>query len=157
MKLFEAIHPDLFSVLASPNKELYASALEVLYEAYRDHLRIPENTLYSMLRGKLERQLSEASFVGEDIDEDELRDVSGRARFLMRKLCSKGWFEKERGKDFKEKVIVALSFSQNLSFGFYSKRACCHCPTCRSISYISSRSRMDRVRSCRFLLREPAH
>jgi len=106
MKLFEAVHPDIFSVLASPNKELYAGALEVLYEAYRDYLKIPENTLYSMLRGKLEYQLAEASFEGEDIDEEELRDVSGRARFLMRKLCSKGWFEKERGKDFEENIIV---------------------------------------------------
>jgi len=106
MKLFDAIHPELFTILASPNKELYASALEVLHEAYRDHLRIPENTLYSMLRGKLERQLAEASFEGEDIDEDELRDVSGRARFLMRKLCSRGWFEKERGKNFEENIIV---------------------------------------------------
>ena len=93
-------------MLASPNKELYASALEVLFEAYHDHLKIPETTLYSMLRGKLERQLAEASFEGEDIDEDELRDISGRARFLMRKLCSKGWFEKERGKDFEENIIV---------------------------------------------------
>ena len=38
MKLFEAVHPDLFSVLASPNRELYADALEVLYEAYCDNL-----------------------------------------------------------------------------------------------------------------------
>ena len=106
MKLFEAVHPDIFSVLASPNKELYASALEVLYEAYRDYLKIPETTLYSMLRIKLENQLAGASFEGEDIDEEELRDVSGRARFLMRKLCSKGWFEKERGKDFEENIIV---------------------------------------------------
>jgi hypothetical protein len=106
MNLFEAVHPDIFSVLASPNKELYASALDVLYEAYRDNLKIPETTLYSMLRGKLERQLAEATFEGEDIDEEELRDVSGRARFLMRKLCSKGWFEKERGKDFEENIIV---------------------------------------------------
>jgi len=106
MKLFEAVHPDIFTILASPNKELYASALEVLYEAYQDHFKIPENTLYSMLRGKLEKQLSDACFEGEDIDEDELRDISGRTRFLMRKLCSRGWFEKERDKNFEENIIV---------------------------------------------------
>jgi hypothetical protein len=112
--LFEVVHPDVFTVLASPNKDLYASALEVLYEAYQDHLKIPENTLYSMLRGKLERQLAEASFEGEDIDEDELRDISGRARFLMRKLCNRGWFEKERGKDFEENIIVPIYSSKLL-------------------------------------------
>jgi len=106
MELFKVVHRDIFSVLASPNKELYASALEVLYEAYRDYLKIPETTLYTMLRGKLERQLAEANFDGEDINEEELRDVSGRARFLMRKLCSKGWFEKERGKGQEENIIV---------------------------------------------------
>ena len=59
-----------------------------------------------MLRGKLEQQLAEATFEGEDIDEEELRDVSGRARFLIRKLNSKGWLEKQRGDDFNEYITV---------------------------------------------------
>lgn len=106
MKLFEIIPTDLFSLLASPNKELYSDALDVLYDAYRENLKIPENTLYSMLRNKLEQQLADATFEEEDIDEEELRDISGRARFLIRKLYSKGWFEKERGEDFKEYITV---------------------------------------------------
>ena len=97
MKLFDAVPNELFSVLASPNRSLYADALDVLYESYQENLKIPEETLYSMLRGKLEQQLAEATFEGEDIDEEELRDVSGRARFLIRKLNSKGWLEKQRG------------------------------------------------------------
>ena len=113
MKLFETIPGDLFSVLASPNRFLYADALDVLYEAYRDHLKIPEDMLYSMLRSRLERELADASFEGEDIDEDELRDISGRARFLIRKLCSKGWFEKERGENFEEYITVP-SYSSRL-------------------------------------------
>ena len=92
MKLFEAIPSELFSILASPNRHLYADALEVLYCTYGDNLKIPEDTLYSMLRSRLEQQLADATFEGEDIDEEELRDISGRARFLMRKLCSKGWY-----------------------------------------------------------------
>ena len=106
MNLFERIPSDLFSPLASPNRKLYADALDVLYTAYQEALKIPENTLYSMLRSKLEHQLAEASFEGEDIDEEELRDISGRARFLIRKLCAKGWFEKERGEDFEEYITV---------------------------------------------------
>lgn len=81
MKLFEALPKELFSVLASPNRELYADALDVLYAAYQEKLKIPEEMLYSMLRSKLEQQLADANFEGEDIDEDELRDISGRARF----------------------------------------------------------------------------
>ena len=53
MKLFEMIPSDLFSILASPNRVLYADALDVLYEAYQENLKIPEETLYSMLRSKL--------------------------------------------------------------------------------------------------------
>lgn len=106
MKLFDAVPSDLFSVLASPNRILYADALGVLYEAYQGTLKIPEETLYSMLRGRLEQQLAEATFEGEDIDEEELRDISGRARFLIRKLDSKGWLQKDRGDDFNEYITV---------------------------------------------------
>ena len=106
MKLFDAVPNELFSVLASPNRILYADALDVLYEAYQENLKIPEETLYSMLRDKLEQQLAEATFDGEDIDEEELRDISGRARFLIRKLDSKGWLQKDRGDDFNEYITV---------------------------------------------------
>ena len=106
MKLFDAVPSELFSVLASPNRVLYSDALDVLYDAYRENLKIPENKLYTMLRSNLEQQLADASFDGEDIDEEELKDISGRARFLIRKLCAKGWFEKERGEDFEEYITV---------------------------------------------------
>lgn len=106
MKLFDAVPNELFSVLASPNRSLYADALDVLYEAYRENLKVPEETLYSMLRSRLEQQLAEATFDGEDIDEEELRDVSGRARFLIRKLDGRGWLEKQRGDDFNEYITV---------------------------------------------------
>lgn len=114
MNLFEIVPSDLFSPLASPNRALYADALDVLYTAYREFLKLPEDMFYSMLRNKLERQLADATFEGEDIDEEELRDISGRARFLIRKLCSKGWFEKERGMDFEEYITVPGYSSQLL-------------------------------------------
>lgn len=114
MQLFDAVPSDLFSVLASPNKALYSDALDVLYTAYRENLKIPEATLYMMLRGRLEQQLAQADFEGEDIDEEERRDISGRARFLIRKLCAKGWFEKERGDNFEEYITVPGYSSQLL-------------------------------------------
>lgn len=121
MKLFEIIPNDLFSVLASPNRELYSDALDVLYSAYRENLRIPEDMLYSMLRSKLEQQLADATFEGEDIDEEDLRDISGRARFLIRKLYRKGWFEKDRGEDFNEYITVP-SYSSRLLELFHQLR-----------------------------------
>ena len=111
MRLFEAVPSDLFSVLASPNRELYADALDVLYEVYGDgKLKIPESAYYMMLRSKLEQQLAQTNFEDEDIDEEELRDISGRARFLIRKLGSKGWFEKERGRPLMRWRVKSRSF-----------------------------------------------
>lgn len=121
MKFFEVVPNDLFSPLASPNRALYADVLDVLYAAYRENLKIREDTLYSMLRNKLEQQLADATFEGEDIDEEELRDISGRARFLIRKLCSKGWFERERGDDFEEYITVP-SYSSRLLELFHQLR-----------------------------------
>lgn len=121
MKFFEVVPNDLFSPLASPNRALYADALDVLYHAYREKLKIPEDMLYSMLRSRLEQQLADATFDGEDIDIEELRDISGRARFLIRKLCSKGWFEKERGDDFEEYITVP-SYSSRILELFHQLR-----------------------------------
>ena len=121
MRFFDAVPSDLFSPLASPNRALYADALDVLYTAYRENLKIREDALYSMLRSRLEQQLADATFDGEDIDEEELRDISGRARFLIRKLCSKGWFEKERGDDFEEYITVP-SYSSRLLELFHQLR-----------------------------------
>ena len=59
MKFFEAVPDELFSPLASPNRALYADALDVLYTAYREKLKLPEDMLYSMLRSRLEQQLAE--------------------------------------------------------------------------------------------------
>lgn len=115
MRLFEVVPSELFSVLASPNRELYADALDILYTAFEERLKVPESEYYNQLRGDLERQLREATFEGEDIDEDELRDVSGRARFLIRKLGSRGWFERERGRD-------ADGFEEYLTLPGYSSR-----------------------------------
>lgn len=89
MKLFDVLPEELFSVLASPNRALYADALEVLYTAYRENLRMPEQTLFTMLRNRLEEELLAANFDDEDIYEEELSDLSGRARFIIRKLCAK--------------------------------------------------------------------
>ena len=121
MKFFDVIPSELFSPLASPNRVLYADALDVLYNAYRENLKIPEDMLYSMLRSKLEQQLADATFEDEDIDVEELRDISGRARFLIRKLCSKGWFEKERGDDFEEYITVP-SYSSRILELFHQLR-----------------------------------
>ena len=84
MNLFQHIPEELFTILSSPNRKLYADALEVLYLVYQDALKIPEEQLYTALRGSLEEQLADADFDEDDIFEEEREDISGRARFLQR-------------------------------------------------------------------------
>ena len=69
MKFFEVVPSELFSPLASPNRILYADALDVLYAAYQENLKIREDVLYSMLRGRLEQELADATIEDEDIEE----------------------------------------------------------------------------------------
>ena len=121
MNFFQAVPGHLFFPLASPNRAVYADALDVLYQAYQENLKLREDTLYAMLRNKLEQQLAEARFDDEGIDEEEKRDISGRARFLIRKLCSRGWLEKERGDDFEEYITVP-SYSSRLLELFHQLR-----------------------------------
>ena len=47
MKFFEAVPDELFSPLASPNRALYADALDVLYTAYREKLKLPGQLWYA--------------------------------------------------------------------------------------------------------------
>ena len=106
MKLFEAVPDNLFTILASRNKELYADALDVLYAAYGESLRIPEDDLYQRLCDSLDKQLVDADFDDDDIKEEERNDISGKARFLIRHLAERGWFERERASDFRIYLTV---------------------------------------------------
>jgi hypothetical protein len=105
-KLFDIIPENLFSILASPNKRIYADALSVLHEAFRENLKIGMGDLFSMLRSRLEGVLSDTDFADEGIEEIEAVDVSGKARFLIRKLKERGWIDIERGEDFDEYIIM---------------------------------------------------
>ncbi len=86
MNLFDRLPKELFSILASPNKVVYSDALLVLYDAFQENLKISKDTLFTMLRSRLENALVYSSFEDEGIEEDELQDLSGKARFLIRKL-----------------------------------------------------------------------
>lgn len=107
MHLFDVIPSDLFSLLASANKHVYAESLLVLYDAFQENLKIPMDTLFTMLRSRLENDLAHSSFDDEGIEEEEeARDLSGKARFLIRKMKEKGWIDIERDDNFYEYVII---------------------------------------------------
>lgn len=129
MHLFDVLPEDLFSILASPNRLIYSDALSVLYDAFRENLKIQKNTFYTMIRSRLEDELANSEFSEEGIMAEEAEDLSGRARFLIRKLKERGWIELERGDDFEEYVILpdysikllemfSMLTSESISSGF---------------------------------------
>jgi hypothetical protein len=42
MRLFDVLPKEIFSILASPNQIIYSNALAVLYDAFRENLKIPK-------------------------------------------------------------------------------------------------------------------
>ena len=129
MHLFDVLPKEIFSILASPNQLIYYNALAVLYDAFRENLKIPKNTFYMMIRSRLEDELACSEFSEDGISEEEEQDLSGRARFLIRKLKERGWIDLERGDDFEEYVILpdysikllelfSELTSENISSGF---------------------------------------
>lgn len=106
MHLFEVVPGELFSILASPNRIIYSDALAVLYDAFQENLKIRKNTFFTMIRSRLEDGLACSEFYENGIFEEESQDLSGKARFLIRKLKERGWIALERGDDFEEYVIL---------------------------------------------------
>ncbi len=105
MDLYSVIPENLFSVLASKNKNLYANALFVVLDAFKQHLKISKDELVSMISSKLDDEIIEADFSEEELLENE-RTISGKSHFLVRKLKSTGWILVETESDFREYVTV---------------------------------------------------
>ena len=107
----------------------YVSALKSISFQVRDSQIVTligsngagKTTTLMTISGMVPKAGGTITFEGEDIDEEELRDISGRARFLIRKLYSKGWFEKERGEDFEEYITVP-GYSSRLLEVFHQLR-----------------------------------
>ncbi|KNZ68931.1 hypothetical protein Tfer_2420 [Thermincola ferriacetica] len=92
MQLFKIIrNPHFFSLLASPNREIYVEALFVVYRCYKQEFMIKKEELVNMLIATLENRMFElAAEEGEELDDYSL---SGRAHWLVRRLLATGWIE----------------------------------------------------------------
>ena len=94
MKLFEIIPADFFSVLVSPNREIYAEALMKLYEMFRTEINI---RLKSFL-AEVEILLEDREYILEEGDEAEDMEPSslrGKARLIVRLFVKTGWIDRE--------------------------------------------------------------
>jgi uncharacterized protein YutD len=111
MELFKQVPSNFFSVLASPNKEIYFQALLTLYQAFQTDWSISKNELVIFLIDQLDDLMMSYDF--NEIEEVEMteRTSSGYAYLVLRKLKDTGWIEIEMGSsDFNEYISITDMF-----------------------------------------------
>ena len=106
MQLFQLIrNPQFFSLLSSPNREIYVEALFVVFRCYKQELLIRRQDLVDRLVAALEDRMFElADEEGDAIDDGSL---SGRAHWLLRRMFSCGmldFVDAENVEDVREHV-----------------------------------------------------
>ena len=110
MILFEIIPADFFSVLVSPNREIYAEALMKLYEMFRTEINI---RLKSFL-AEVEILLEDREYILEEGDEAEDMEPSslrGKARLIVRRFVKTGWIDREFLDGSFTEIIIPNSYA----------------------------------------------
>jgi hypothetical protein len=72
VKLFDKLPPNLFSILVSKNKALYAEALFVLRKAFKQHMTLNKSDLVAMLIAALDETLFELDL---EAEKDEFKEA----------------------------------------------------------------------------------
>jgi hypothetical protein len=113
VKLFDIIPQNLFTVLASPNREVYVSSLFVIRKAFKQEMSIRKDDLVSMLISNMENEILEMEILSDMQSEDEEAietadsSLSGRAHFIIRRLIETGWIDTEYQMDsFEENITL---------------------------------------------------
>lgn len=94
MKVFDVIPADFFSVLVSPNREIYVDALMKLYEMFNSEINIKLKEYLN----EIVLLLEDREYLIEDNDADEVEGLDsprGKARLIERRFEKTGWIERE--------------------------------------------------------------
>ena len=76
-QLFDKIPDRFFSILASRNKIIYAQALFVLHDAFREELEIRREDLIARLVDSMETEIMDADFSDDMTQDEQGEDISG--------------------------------------------------------------------------------
>lgn len=114
MKLFEKIPASFFSILASPNREVYWAALVTLHHLLEYDLNIPVEDYCIALGDKL----SDMELTVEDsLDEEEqhlIRQPNGKVRWIIHRLKRAGWLDTEYREGSFEEVIAPRDYADQM-------------------------------------------
>jgi hypothetical protein len=115
MGLFHMIPENLFSLLASKNKEIYLDGLFVLRRAYKQEMIITKDQVVAMLISELEDRMMEIDLEDEEGEDEQgitpERNLSALAHFLIRKFNRTGWIDVEYATDSFEEQITLYDYS----------------------------------------------
>lgn len=103
MKLFDIVPRNHFRLLSYSNQDLYAKAVEVLYDLFkRSRIYIDRDELVARLSTELQDLVYKME---KEDDEDLEEEFSGRIHFVIRRLEEFGWLEKDDAFNAKKLVI----------------------------------------------------
>lgn len=99
MNIFDTIPDNFFSILASPNKSIYYTAIVESFKVYEDAsiLGVDKRLIVDVIAETLGKQ----TFSVED-EEDEVNDNQARANYIIRKLEAHGWIDVDVTNDYEE-------------------------------------------------------
>ena len=106
MNLFEILPENLFSILSSPNKNIYINALFVIREQFRQEMSMPKEDVAVDIISKMEDEILQMK--GDEDEEETIENsLSGKAHYILRRLKWAGWIETEmQGSNFEEDIII---------------------------------------------------
>lgn len=115
MKLFEVIPDKFFSLLASPNKEIYADCIFIIYRITNEmsSYGVERELLVEQLVDYLEG-LTEVSIFDE---QETVSDSRSKANFIIRKLEECGWIDLEENSNYIQTINLvdyAVSFIETM-------------------------------------------
>jgi len=113
MSLFTTIPENFFSILSSKNKEIYATALAVLFNSLQsDEMSIKRDDYVRTLKETAADLVMRFDLAAENADDLPLNaGIPSKAAFIVRRLEETGWIDIEIDPDNFEEYIALPSYS----------------------------------------------
>ncbi len=96
MDLFEVIPNNLFTILTSKNRSIYADSLLIINKAFKENVLIDRDVLTSQLINELQNNIYDIDIeADQDKVEASFKDATNLAKFIIKKLADTGWIDIE--------------------------------------------------------------
>ena len=96
MDLFEVVPSNLFTILTSKNRSIYADALLIIRKAFKENVLIDREVLTGELINQLHNNIFDIDIKAEETkDGDSYKDASSLAKYIIKRLAETGWIDLE--------------------------------------------------------------